>query len=82
MILFFVFKFSECKQESDFTFSMSPGAGAGVIFGGTGAGVKKSDSDHSMMTMLTLVRKHVSVNSILTDINNHQYRKFDCSLSL
>ena len=40
------FKLSECKQESECKFSMSYGAGAGVTFLGTGAGVKKSDSDH------------------------------------
>ena len=37
---------SECKQESKCKFLMSSRAGAGVTFLGTGAGVKKSDSDH------------------------------------
>jgi len=35
------FKLSECKQESECKFPMSSGAGAGVTFLGTRAGVKK-----------------------------------------
>jgi len=40
--------FQECKQESECKLPMSSGAGAraGITFLGTGAGVKKSDSDH------------------------------------
>jgi len=42
------FKLSECKQESECKFPMSSraAAGAGVTFLETGAGAKKSDSDH------------------------------------
>jgi len=42
------FKLSERKQESECKLPMSSGAGAGVTFlrTETGAGVKKSDSDH------------------------------------
>jgi len=43
IILFLGFKISECKQESGCKFLMSPGEGAGpgVTFFETGAGVKK-----------------------------------------
>jgi len=44
------FELLECKQESECKFPMSSGAGAGVTFLGTGAGVKKSDSDHLWST--------------------------------
>ena len=44
------FDLSECKQESEFKFPVSSRAGAGVTFLGTGAGVKKSDTDHLCST--------------------------------
>jgi len=41
-----VFKLSECKQASECKFPMRSGAGAGVTFAGTRAGVKQSDTGH------------------------------------
>jgi len=45
------FKLSECKQESECKFPMSSGAGAGVTFSGTGAGVKKVTPITSVLRM-------------------------------
>jgi len=49
-----VFKFLEWKQKSECKFPKSSGArvGAGITYFGTGAGVKKSDSDHLCLVCL------------------------------
>jgi len=58
------FKLSECKQESECKFPMSSGAGAGVTFLGTGAGVKKSDSNHLWLGVVKVQHWVALINEI------------------
>ena len=70
-------KLSECKQESECKFPTSSGAEAVVTFLGTGAGVKKSYSDHLWSSSSLVVGYPEEVAGVtFSDTNSAPVQKF------